>query len=176
MGAEQTLRAANAYHKILKTILDASKIADETMILAQKVLDRVNLENDDGYDLYAQTDEARVHSRDLRQESEGLQKNAQEMQIQMEELILRWNSYLLMISKRADDLEEVDRNLDRLQIVSVMAETAVRHSNEAFREADNVHTKVVKAFSAIKNVLWIKVKELQSFSPDELGNIPRKRM
>ena len=79
-----------------------------------------------------------------------------------------------MISKRADDLEEVDRNLDRLQIVSVMAETAVRQSNEAFREADNVHTKVVKAFMAIKNVLWTKVKELQSFSPDELGNIPRK--
>ena len=77
----------------------------------------MNLKNEDGYDLYAQTDEARVHSRDLRQESEGLQKNAQEMQIQMEELILRWQSYLLMINKRVDDLEEIDRNLDRLQIV-----------------------------------------------------------
>ena len=35
----------------------------------------------------------------------------------MEELILRWQSYLLMINKRVDDLEEIDRNLDRLQIV-----------------------------------------------------------
>ena len=46
-----------------------------------------------------------------------LRQNAKQMQIQMEELILRWQSYLLMINKRVDDLEEIDRNLDRLQIV-----------------------------------------------------------
>ena len=72
MNAEQTLRAANAYHKIMKTILDASKVADETMLLTKKLLDRVKSKNHDGYDLYAQTDEARVKSRDLRQEAEGL--------------------------------------------------------------------------------------------------------
>ena len=55
-----------------------------------------------------------------------------------------------------------------------MAETAVRQSDDALRDAENIHDKVSKAFLEIKNVLWKKVKEMQSFSPDELGNIPRK--
>ena len=174
MNAEQKLRAANAYHRIMKTILDASKVADETLILIRKLMEQVASRNVDGYDLFAQADEARVKSRDLRQEAEGLRQNAQEMQIQIEELILRWQSYLLMVNKRVGDLEDNDRNLDRLQIVSVMAETAVRQSNDALREAETVDGKVSKAISDIKNHLWKKVKEMQSFSQDELGNIPRK--
>ena len=130
--------------------------------------------NADGYDLFAQADTGRVKSRDLRQEAEGLRQNSREMQVQMEELILRWQSYILLVSKKQRDLQDVTRDLEGLQIVSVLAEEAVRQSQAALQNSLTVHGRVSDLFQQISLQLWGQVRELQSFSPEELGNIPRK--
>ena len=128
MGAK-TLEAANAYHSITMTVLQSVRASDAAFTLAIELIERVSRQDERGYDLFAQADVGRVKSRDLRQEAEGLRQNSREMQVQVEELILRWQSYILLVSKRNDDLKAVDRELDRLQIVSVLAEDAVRHSS-----------------------------------------------
>ena len=174
LGAEKTLEAANAYHRITMTVLQSVRASDAAFTLALELIDRVRQQNEDGYDLFAQADVGRVKSRDLRQEAEGLRQNSREMQVQVEELILRWQSYILLVSKRHDDLKGVDRELDRLQIVSVLAEDAVRHSSEALRQASSVHGSVSNVLDRITTELRLRVRELQSFSPEELGNIPRK--
>ena len=99
------------------TVLQSVRASDEAFTLALELIDRVRQQNEDGYDLFAQADVGRVKSRDLRQEAEGLRQNSREMQVQVEELILRWQSYILLVSKRHDDLKGIDRELDRLQIV-----------------------------------------------------------
>ena len=124
--------------------------------------------------MYAQADTGRVHSRDLRQEAEGLRQNGRGMQVQIEELILRWQSYILLVSKKQDDLQDVSRGLDGLQIVSVLAEEAVRQSESALQNAISVHQRVSDLFQRVTVELRQNVKEMQSFSPEELGNIPRK--
>lgn len=174
LGAERTLEAANAYQRIIKTVLQASRAAEEAFTLSIGLIETVNRKNEAGYDLYAQADVGRVKSRDLRQEAEGLRQNSREMQVQMEELILRWQSYILLVNKRHDDLASVERELDRLQIVSVLAEDAVRQSEEALRQATTVHQSVMEIFEKITQDLRSETREMQSFSPEELGNIPRK--
>lgn len=174
LGAERTLEAANAYQKIIKAVLGAGRAADEAFTLAIGLMDRVSRKNSDGYDLFAQADVGRVKSRDLRQEAEGLKQNSQEMQVQVEELILRWQSYILLVNKRREDLLTVERQLDGLQIVSVLADDALRNSENAVKRATTVHENVEKALERIELELRQKVREMQSFSPEELGNIPRK--
>ena len=142
--------------------------------VSREVMEKVSRKNVDGYDMYAQADTGRVKSRDLRQEAEGLRQNSQEMQVQIEELILRWQSYILLVSKRQDDLQEVSRDLDGLQIVSILAEEAVRQSDSALQNAMTVHENVLNLFHQVTVELRQSVREMQSFSPEELGNIPRK--
>ncbi len=175
LGAERTLEAANAYQRIIKTVLQAGRAAEEAFTLSINLVERIKKKNQDGYDLFAQADAGRVKSRDLRQEAEGLRRNSREMQVQMEELILRWQSYILLVNKRKDDVLVIERDLDRLQIVTVLAEDAVRHSEESLRQAISVHDDVSKVCDRISQDLWQRVREMQSFSPEELGNIPRKR-
>jgi hypothetical protein len=174
VDAKQTMRAANAYQRIMATIMQARTVAEKALIAGIEALERVQRRNTDGFDLYAQADIARVKSRDLRQDAEGLRQNGREMQVQIEELILRWQSYILLISKRQDDLEGVNRDLDRLQIVSILAKEAVRQSDDSLREAERVHAKVSELDNRITKELQARAKEMQSFSPEELGNIPRK--
>lgn len=174
LGAEKTLEAASAYQRIIKTVLQAGRSAEEAFTLSLKLIEKISRKNRDGFDLYGQADLGRVKSRDLRQEAEGLRQNSREMQVQIEELILRWQSYILLVSKRHDELLTVERNLDRLQIVSVLAEEAVRHSEEALRRASILHEDVMKIFEKITVDLRSKAQELLSFSPEKLGNIPRK--
>merc|ERR550532_893886 len=108
MGAK-TLEAANAYHSITMTVLQSVRASDAAFTLAIELIERVSRQDERGYDLFAQADVGRVKSRALRQEAEGLRQNSREMQVQVEELILRWQSYILLVSKRHDDLKAVDR-------------------------------------------------------------------
>lgn len=173
-GAEQTLSAANAYQKIMNAILEAKMTAEKGLALAFNVMTKVKQKNEDGYDLFAQADVGRVKSRDLRQDAEGLQQNARQMQIQLEELILRCQTYILTINRRKEELGEVNRNLESLQIVSVLAKEAVRQSHESLRDSEDSLEKVMRLYESITQGLRQKIKEMQSFSPEELGNIPRK--
>ena len=175
-GAEKTLEAANAYQNIMRTVRFSRRAADQARQVSLQLQEKVQQSlNADGYDLFAQADTGRVKSRDLRQEAEGLRQNGREMQVQMEELILRWQSYILLVSKKQSDLQQVTRDLEGLQIVSVLAEEAVRQSENALQNSLNVHGKVSELLEQKISVeLWGAVRDMQSFSPEELGNIPRK--
>ena len=48
-------------------------------------------------------------------------------------------------------------------------------SGEALHQASTVHENVSRVLERITKELRLRVRELQSFSPEELGNIPRKR-
>ena len=174
-GAEKTLEAANAYQNIMRTVRYSRRAADRARQVSQELAEKAQQSlNAAGYDLFAQADTGRVKSRDLRQEAEGLRQNSREMQVQMEELILRWQSYILLVSKKQRDLQDVTRDLEGLQIVSVLAEEAVRQSQAALQNSLTVHGRVSDLFQQISLQLWGQVRELQSFSPEQLGNIPRK--
>ena len=54
------------------------------------------------------------------------------------------------------------------------AVSALDVAHRALSESERVYERVLETTTKITLELRAKVKELQSFSPDELGNIPRK--
>ena len=52
--------------------------------------------------------------------------------------------------------------------------SALDVAHRALSESERVYERVLETTTKITLELRAKVKELQSFSPDELGNIPRK--
>ena len=62
----------------------------------------------------------------------------------------------------------------RLPVISVLGLETLNVSTDALREAEDVQLKVLAMTSKISDELRARITELQSFSPDELGNIPRR--
>ena len=60
-------------------------------------------------------------------------------------------------------------------MVSLLANQTLASSESALHQADRMLNRVTAMTRKIKQDLGLKVIELQSFAPDELGNIPRKR-
>ena len=112
--------------------------------------------------------------RDLLQEAEGLRTASYSMKTQMEDLKLRWQTFLLSIRERESDLETMNREMDRLPAVTGIGRDTLNVSLDALRESEDVHRKAVTMMTRISEELRIRITELQSFSPDELGNIPRR--
>jgi hypothetical protein len=64
--------------------------------------------------------------------------------------------------------------MDRLPAVTGIGRDTLNVSLEALRESEEVHLKVLTMTTRISEELRFRITELQSFSPDELGNIPRR--
>ena len=60
-------------------------------------------------------------------------------------------------------------------MVSEYADDALASADIALRDADRVSHSVMTLSMRIQSELRVKIKEMQSFSPEELANIPRKR-
>lgn len=118
--------------------------------------------------------QARVACRDLLQEAEGLRTTSYGMKTQMEEMKLKWQTFILSIRERESDLETMNRDMDRLPAVTGIGRDTLNVSLEALRESEEVHLKVLTMTTRISEELRFRITELQSFSPDELGNIPRR--
>jgi hypothetical protein len=97
------------------------------------------------------------------------------MKSQMEEMKLQWHTFLLSLRERESDLESMNREMDRLPAVTGLGRDTLNVSLEALREAEEVQRKVATMTARISEELRVRITELQSFSPDELGNIPRRR-
>ena len=60
-------------------------------------------------------------------------------------------------------------------MVSLLASETLASSEDALQQAERILNRVTAMTRKIKEELGLKAIELQSFAPDELGNIPRKR-
>ena len=96
------------------------------------------------------------------------------MKTQMEEMKLKWQTFILSIRDRESELEAMNRDMNRLPPITSIGRDTLNVSLDALRESEEVHRKVETMMTRISEELRIRITELQSFSPDELGNIPRK--
>ena len=60
-------------------------------------------------------------------------------------------------------------------MVSLLASKTLVSSEDALQQAERILNRVTAMTRKIKEELSLKANELQSFAPEELGNIPRKR-
>ena len=96
------------------------------------------------------------------------------MKTQMEEMKLKWQTFILSIRDRESELEAMNRDMNRLPPITSIGRDTLNVSLDALRESEEVHRKVETMMTRISEELRIRITELQSFSPDELGNIPRR--
>ena len=75
------------------------------------------------------------------------------------------------LDERKEELMHMNIALDGMDGGASALEVAAT----ALSESEAVYERVLQLTTRITVELRTKVKELQSFSPDELGNIPRKR-
>ena len=79
-----------------------------------------------------------------------------------------------MINEYLKSLGIMDRGLDRLPQVDAYARDAMKSADEALEETDNISVGIMEMILKIQNELRIRVTEMQSFSPEEMMNVPRK--
>ena len=79
--------------------------------------------------------------------------------------------YCFSLDERKEELMHMNIALDGMAGGASALEVAAT----ALSESEAVYERVLQLTTRITVELRTKVKELQSFSPDELGNIPRKR-
>ena len=68
----------------------------------------------------------------------------------------------------------MEREVSALPAVKGSRRAALRSADEALTETERIAAKVSEMVMRIEVELRMKVTELQSFSPEEMGNIPRK--
>ena len=80
----------------------------------------------------------------------------------------------MVIEEYLKSINIMDRELDRLPQVDAYATEAMQSADEALDETEEVSTRIMEMILKIQNELRIKVTEMQSFSPEEMMNVPRK--
>ena len=117
---------------------------------------------------------SRVTSEDLSQEAEGLRRNAEDMRYTLRRLRQDWRQHTVLVEQYAREVRGVRREVAALPEVSESARAALFSATEAMGEASRVAQRVMQMTLRIKSELRARAREMQSFSPDELNNIPRK--
>ena len=182
-GYDRALQAANVYKKILIAVEEARVAAKSGFELAHSAYEKVmpqnradqpDIDDDRAKSLRVQAEIARVKSQDLRQESEGLRQNGIGMRNRMNEMKVKWHTFVLRVNERRQELAGMGRQMNRLKMVSILANRTLTASTNALEEAERALHRVNEMTRKIKTELGLKVIELQSFAPEELGNIPRK--
>ena len=180
---DRTLQAANVYQKILIEVEEAREAAgsafNEALSAYEKVIpqnraDQPDDDDDRAKSLRVQAEISRVKSQDLRQESEGLRQNGINMKNRLNEMKVKWHTFILRVNERRQELLAMGRQMDRLKMVSILARQSLISSEDALGNAETILDRVTAMTRKIKEELSSKAIELQSFGQDELGNIPRK--
>ena len=71
-------------------------------------------------------------------------------------------------------LNMMGREVSHLPSAKGSRKAALRSADEALAETEGIAAKVSEMVRRIEVELRMKVTEMQSFSPEEMGNIPRK--
>jgi laminin alpha 1/2 len=174
LTVEQALQAANAYRGIMAAMEEAraaSLNALDVALLAAKVADPpAGREKNLGR--HAET--SRQRSEDLRQEAQGLWKNADDMGILTRSIKLDVEKFVFDLEKKERLSAELYAELKRQSFVSEYATAARQAASKALNTSGVANMKTDTMVEKIKLELRGKVNELNSFSAEELGQIPRR--
>ena len=172
VNAEQAIQAAKAYRRIIDALDEARRAASaalEASILAYRVADPPG---DQGLRNRAQA--LRVKSEDLRQEAQGLWKNADDMSIQIRTIKGDLDRYTFDITQNQRTIALVARELERHSYVSEYATAAKAAALESLEESEAAKQQNLEMQARIQGQLWARANELNSFSPEKLSHIPRQ--
>ena len=172
VDAEQAIQAANAYRKIIDGLDEARIAAFEALdasIIAYQVADPPGDNN-----LRNKAQNLRFTSEDLRQEAQGLWKNSDDMGIQLNSIKLDLEKYLYDIKQNEKQILILESELERHSYVSDYAKEAKASAKQALDESQLAKQRTEELMQRIKVDLRTRANDLNSFSADELGSIPRK--
>lgn len=181
-SAGKTLRAASAY-KTISAAVDAAREAGfhamDAALEAYAKLNPPDLRTQEGgfMDLGREAEMSRIRSEDLRQEAHGLQRNSADMSHQLERLRVSWRERSVLVAERLRDIDEVMREALRLPGSGQSgdaARAALFSATEALAEAERTWTMAGEAEERVLREMAWRMRELKSFSPEELSNIPRQ--
>jgi hypothetical protein len=173
VNAEHALAAANVYLVIIRAVDEARRAADKALGAAKTALK--SSDPFGGDNLGVKSELSRVRTADLFQEAEGLGKNSVDMGYQLLKIRNEWKEYSVLIQQYSRNLDIMRREISGLPRVSEFAKEAMTSADDALRESERISILISELSSRIKIELRMKVTEMQSFSPEEMGNVPRKR-
>ena len=96
------------------------------------------------------------------------------MKNRLNEMKVKWHTFILRVNERRQELAAMNRQMDRLKMVSLLATQSLTSSEDALNGAETILNRVTAMTRKIKEELRSRANELKSFGPEELGNIPRK--
>ena len=79
-----------------------------------------------------------------------------------------------MIEEYLKSVNIMDRGLERLPQVDAYAAEAMQSADEALEDTEKISARIMEMILMIQNELRVQVTEMQSFSPEEMMNVPRK--
>ena len=172
VNADQAIKAANAYKEIIDRLDEARVAASEALdaaIVAYKVADPPGDNN-----LRRKAQQLRVQSEDLRQEAQGLWKNADDMIVQLNGMKLDLDKYKFNLEQNRKQVDILQSELHRHSYVSEYAREAKETAKEALEESNAANDRADEMINRINQNLKQRANDLNSFSAEELGAIPRK--
>jgi len=172
VDAEQAIKAANAYRKIIDALDEARNAAFQALdasIAAYQVADPPG-----DNDLRKRAQNLRFISEDLKQEAQGLWKNSDDMGIQLNSIKLDLEKYSFDVEQNEKQILILQSELERHSYVSDYAVEAKKSAKEALEESELTEQRTEELVQRIDSDLKTRAYELNSFSAAELGSIPRK--
>ena len=172
VNADQAIKAANAYKQIIDRLDEARVAAFEALdaaIVAYKVADPPGDNN-----LRRRAHQLRLVSEDLRQEAQGLWKNADDMIIQLNGMKLDLDKYKFRLDQNRKQVDILESEIHRHSYVSEYAREAKQAAKQALEESNAAEERAEQMINRIKQDLKERANDLNSFSAEELGAIPRK--
>ena len=172
VDAEQAIQAANAYRRIIDGLDEARNAAFEALdasIMAYQVADPPGEKN-----LRNKAQNLRFVSEDLKQEAQGLWKNSDDMDIQLNSMKLDLEKYMFDVKHNEKTILVLQNEIERHSYVSEYAREAKKSAKQALDESELVKQRTDELVQRIEVDLKQRANELNSFSTTELGNIPRK--
>ena len=172
VNADQAIKAANAYKQIIDRLDEARVAASEALdaaIAAYKVADPPGDNN-----LRRKAQQLRILSEDLRQEAQGLWKNADDMIIQLNGMKLDLDKYKFNLDQNRKQIDILESEIHRHSYVSEYAREAKEVAKQALEESNAAKDRADEMINRIKQDLKQRANDLNSFSAEELGAIPRK--
>ena len=172
VDAEKAVLAANAYRKIIDALDEARNAAFEALdasIVAYQVADPPGDKN-----LRNKAQNLHFISEDLKQEAQGLWKNSDDMDIQLNSITLDLEKYLYAVKQNEKQILILQSEIERHSYVSEYAREAKKAAQKALEESELAKQRTDALKQRIDVDLRTRANELNSFSTTELGNIPRK--
>ena len=172
VNADLAIKAANAYKQIIDGLDEAREAAFAALDAAIEAYQVADPPGDNNLRKKAQ--DLRFVSEDLRQEAQGLLKNADDMISQLHDTKLNIDKYKFNLDQNRKQILILESELQRHSYVTEYAIEARETSVQALKESNTAEENGNNMIARIKKDLRARADDLNSFSAEELGAIPRK--